>query len=43
MYKCIINIYTIFPDSLALGALECRQGDKQARDFIKKLKNKSYS
>ncbi|XP_026840156.1 protein unc-13 homolog 4B isoform X1 [Drosophila persimilis] len=32
-----------YTDSETLRALEFRQGDKQAKDFIKKLKNKSYS
>ncbi|EDV98565.1 GH22370 [Drosophila grimshawi] len=32
-----------YSDSLALRALEYRQGDKQAKDFLKKLKNKSYN
>ncbi|XP_034664063.1 protein unc-13 homolog 4B isoform X4 [Drosophila subobscura] len=32
-----------YTDSDTLRALEFRQGDKQAKDFIKKLKNKSYS
>lgn len=30
-----------FPDSDALRALELRQFDKQAKDFIKKLKQKA--
>ncbi|EDW84880.2 uncharacterized protein Dwil_GK12905, isoform B [Drosophila willistoni] len=32
-----------YTDSVTLRALEYRQGDKQAKDFLKKLKNKSYS
>ncbi|KAM7362908.1 C2 and C2B_Munc13-like domain-containing protein staccato isoform 2-T2 [Cochliomyia hominivorax] len=32
-----------YTDSDTIRALEYRQGDKQAKDFLKKLKNKSYS
>ncbi|XP_075147164.1 C2 and C2B_Munc13-like domain-containing protein staccato isoform X2 [Haematobia irritans] len=32
-----------YKDSETLRALEYRQGDKQAKDFLKKLKNKSHS
>ncbi|XP_017103350.2 protein unc-13 homolog 4B isoform X1 [Drosophila bipectinata] len=32
-----------YTDSDALRALEYRQGDKQAKDFVKKLKNRSFS
>ncbi|XP_023169664.2 protein unc-13 homolog 4B isoform X2 [Drosophila hydei] len=32
-----------YTDSLSIRALEYRQGDKQAKEFLKKLKNKSYS
>ncbi|ALC45396.1 CG34349, partial [Drosophila busckii] len=32
-----------YTDCVALRALEYRQGDKQAKEFLKKLKNKSYS
>ncbi|XP_030370061.1 protein unc-13 homolog 4B isoform X2 [Scaptodrosophila lebanonensis] len=32
-----------YTDSETLRALEYRQGDKQAKEFIKKLRNKSYS
>ncbi|KAH8295174.1 hypothetical protein KR018_008180 [Drosophila ironensis] len=32
-----------YTDSESLRALEYRQGDKQAKDFVKKLKNRSFS
>jgi len=33
----------LFSDSESLRALEYRLGDKQAKDFLKKLKNRSFS
>lgn len=38
-----VQIHNIFTDSASLRALEFRQGDKQAREFLKKLKNKSFT
>lgn len=38
---CIIKYVTCFADGDAIKALETRQGDKQARDFLKKQKQKT--
>lgn len=40
-FNYIINIEILFPDTPCIRALENRQGDKLARDFLKKIKQKT--
>lgn len=40
---CVFIVHYLFTDGDAIKALDSRQGDRQARDFIKKQRQKMPS